>query len=250
MVEFTLMSDPIQDQRYHANLRFPFPAKGATPTPGEVASLVGEAIRVDDASANSSPAEPQPVVASTPADESGCMRPVRASNFPDGASATKEQMIATRQQVQAYNSAINSYLDCLKRVISAADNSTKPRLIQINNQAVDELQSVATCFNSQLTAFKSTGGGGGGAIASCSIIEEASGSGAPLASAANAPQSPPAAAVPTETQTKTISIGQTRDQVIAVFGVPTKIVQLGKKEIDYFPDMKVTFVGNKVIDVN
>jgi hypothetical protein len=55
------------------------------------------------------------------------------------------------------------------------------------------------------------------------------------------------AAAPTET--KTIAIGQTRDQVVAMFGVPSKIVQLGAKEIDIFPDMKVTFVQNKVVDV-
>jgi hypothetical protein len=56
-----------------------------------------------------------------------------------------------------------------------------------------------------------------------------------------------AAAAPAET--KTIAIGQTRDQVVAMFGVPSKIVQLGAKEIDIFPDMKVTFVQNKVVDV-
>ena len=50
-------------------------------------------------------------------------------------------------------------------------------------------------------------------------------------------------------ETKTIALGQTRDQVVAMFGVPTKIVQLGTKEIDIFPDMKVTFVQNKVVDV-
>jgi hypothetical protein len=50
-------------------------------------------------------------------------------------------------------------------------------------------------------------------------------------------------------QTKTIAIGQTRDEVIAQFGVPSKVVQLGKKEIDVFSDMKVTFVENKVVDV-
>jgi hypothetical protein len=48
---------------------------------------------------------------------------------------------------------------------------------------------------------------------------------------------------------KTIALGQTRDQVVAMFGVPSKIVQLGAKEIDIFPDMKVTFVQNKVVDV-
>lgn len=49
--------------------------------------------------------------------------------------------------------------------------------------------------------------------------------------------------------TKTIAVGQTRDEVIAMFGVPSKVVQLGAKEIDFFPDMKVTFVKNKVANV-
>jgi hypothetical protein len=55
----------------------------------------------------------------------------------------------------------------------------------------------------------------------------------------------PAAAAPT----KTIAVGQTRDEVIANFGVPTKVVQLGAKEIDFFSDMKVTFIKNKVTNV-
>jgi hypothetical protein len=63
----------------------------------------------------------------------------------------------------------------------------------------------------------------------------------------NASSQQGAAAAPA--QTKTIAIGQTRDQVIAMFGVPSKVVQLGKKEIDIFPDMKVTFVQSKVVDV-
>jgi hypothetical protein len=54
---------------------------------------------------------------------------------------------------------------------------------------------------------------------------------------------------PAPAETKTIAVGQTRDQVIAMFGVPSKVVQLGTKEMDYFPDMKVTFVKNKVTDV-
>jgi hypothetical protein len=54
---------------------------------------------------------------------------------------------------------------------------------------------------------------------------------------------------PAATPTKTIALGQTRDQVIAAFGVPAKVVQLGSKEIDFFPDMKVTFVQNKVTNV-
>jgi hypothetical protein len=37
--------------------------------------------------------------------------------------------------------------------------------------------------------------------------------------------------------------------VIASLGQPQKIVQLGAKEIDYYPDMKVTFLNGKVSDV-
>ena len=47
----------------------------------------------------------------------------------------------------------------------------------------------------------------------------------------------------------TISLGQTRDQVVALFGQPTRVIKLGAKEIDVYKDMKVTFVNNKVTDV-
>jgi hypothetical protein len=60
---------------------------------------------------------------------------------------------------------------------------------------------------------------------------------------------PAAAPAAAPAPTKTIALGQSRDEVIAMFGVPTKVVQLGAKEIDFFPDMKVTFVKNKVTNV-
>ena len=62
-----------------------------------------------------------------------------------------------------------------------------------------------------------------------------------------APPPPPADTPPPAP--KTIALHQTKDQVLANFGPPTKIVNLGTKEIDYYPDMKVTFVNNKVTDV-
>jgi hypothetical protein len=62
-----------------------------------------------------------------------------------------------------------------------------------------------------------------------------------------APPPPPADAPPP--QPKTVALGQTKDQVIAIFGQPTRIANLGTKEIDYYPDMKVTFVKGKVSDV-
>jgi hypothetical protein len=57
---------------------------------------------------------------------------------------------------------------------------------------------------------------------------------------ADEPQAPP----------KTLKIGQSKDDVIANFGQPEKVVKLGTKEIYYYKDLgKVTFVNGKVTDV-
>jgi hypothetical protein len=50
-------------------------------------------------------------------------------------------------------------------------------------------------------------------------------------------------------QPKTITLGMTKEQVVAIFGQPKSIANLGTKEIDNYPDMKVTFVKGKVADV-
>jgi hypothetical protein len=69
----------------------------------------------------------------------------------------------------------------------------------------------------------------------------------PATMAPIAPPPPPADAPPA--QPKTIALKQTKEQVVAILGPPTKVVNLGSKEIDIYPDMKVTFVNNKVTDV-
>jgi hypothetical protein len=48
--------------------------------------------------------------------------------------------------------------------------------------------------------------------------------------------------------TKTVALGQTKDQVVATLGQPQKAAAVGSKEIYYYPDMKVTFVNGKVTD--
>jgi hypothetical protein len=60
--------------------------------------------------------------------------------------------------------------------------------------------------------------------------------------AAPAQQAPPA-------QPQSIDKGSTEDQVIAAFGQPDKIVNLGAKKLYIYKDMKITFVGGKVTDV-
>ncbi len=46
-----------------------------------------------------------------------------------------------------------------------------------------------------------------------------------------------------------IALGQTPAQVTASKGAPSQIVNLGRKQVYVYPDMKITFVGNKVSDV-
>jgi hypothetical protein len=78
------------------------------------------------------------------------------------------------------------------------------------------------------------------------VIKTDAGSGTSEPEQQQAAADAPAAAPP---DTKTIALGQTKDQVVQSFGQPTKVVQLGKKEIDYYTDMKVTFTNNKVTNV-
>jgi hypothetical protein len=48
---------------------------------------------------------------------------------------------------------------------------------------------------------------------------------------------------------KTIALGQTFDEVTSILGPPKSIVDLGPKKIYVYPDMKITFNGGKVSDV-
>jgi hypothetical protein len=46
-----------------------------------------------------------------------------------------------------------------------------------------------------------------------------------------------------------VELGQTIDQVVAALGPPEKKVNLGNKQIYVYKDLKVTFIGGKVADV-
>jgi hypothetical protein len=52
-----------------------------------------------------------------------------------------------------------------------------------------------------------------------------------------------------EAEPQTIQMGMTADQVQAAMGKPTKMVNLGPKQIYVYKDLKVTFLNGKVVDV-
>lgn len=98
-----------------------------------------------------------------------CTYPRAPAAIPDGNTASKEEMIAAKNEVSRYNTEMNAYLDCLKLESDAAapkdgaklSKDEKARaeeqqkiLTQKNNSAVDELQAVVGKFNDQLKAYK------------------------------------------------------------------------------------------------
>jgi hypothetical protein len=48
---------------------------------------------------------------------------------------------------------------------------------------------------------------------------------------------------------KTVTVGQTREEVQAILGSPTKVAVVGAKEIEYYPDMKIILINGKVKDI-
>jgi hypothetical protein len=63
------------------------------------------------------------------------------------------------------------------------------------------------------------------------------------------PAAPPDQQQAQQTQTQSIEIGQTPDQVTAILGQPDKIVKLASKQIYVYKNLKVTFKDGKVSDV-
>ena len=64
-----------------------------------------------------------------------------------------------------------------------------------------------------------------------------------------APPDIPPPPPPSDAPPATIALKQTIEQVVAIMGQPTRIANLGTKQIYYYKDLKVTFTAGKVTDV-
>ncbi len=98
------------------------------------------------------------------------------------------------------------------------------------------------------------------AVSQIAQVISPEGGAAPAPPAEPAPPAPPVALPPiappppppdqAATPPPTLEKGQKRDDVLAAFGQPKKVVKVGStKEIDYYQDMKVTYVNGKVTNV-
>jgi len=101
--------------------------------------------------------------------QADCTYPREPATLPDGNTASKDEMIAAKNDVARYNNEMNAYLDCIKLEIQAVTpkdpsklskedkakvEEQEKMLTQKNNAAVDELQGVVGRFNEQLKIWK------------------------------------------------------------------------------------------------
>jgi len=95
----------------------------------------------------------------------GCDYPSKPGKFPDGNSASKDEMIATKKVVTQYTEDMKVYLDCLDK--EAADKlagmekatdkekaDVQKKADQKHDAAVTEMMGVTDGFNEQLRAWK------------------------------------------------------------------------------------------------
>ena len=78
--------------------------------------------------------------------------------IPDGATATREQMLAAQAEVKAYQAAMNEFVACIDSEADAAGEQApaefKSLMVERHNAAVAEMEGVADAFNVALRAFR------------------------------------------------------------------------------------------------
>ncbi|MDJ0916371.1 MAG: hypothetical protein QNJ05_01325 [Woeseiaceae bacterium] len=93
-----------------------------------------------------------------------CDYPARAK-IVSGATATKDEMVASQKSVKAYMAAMDEYLTCLdeeektaRAELAEADAQTLKERDEMHtkkhNAAVEEMEIVAAEFNEQVRAYK------------------------------------------------------------------------------------------------
>jgi hypothetical protein len=108
-----------------------------------------------------------------------CVYPKAPEKLPDGATATKEEMVAAQKLVQNYNDDIKAYQDCLKLEHDDQLKASEPKPDKMSkdqkaeydkmkaeldkveeqksNAAYDEAEALTKRFNEQIRAYNAKG---------------------------------------------------------------------------------------------
>ena len=113
------------------------------------------------------------LLAASVAAHAACVYPQAPQNFPNGATATKEEMLTAQMAVKAYSTEVQDvYLGCLEKeqndAIAALDSSDAEAYAQKkaaiedihakkHNAAVDELSAIAARWSDEIKAFNAKG---------------------------------------------------------------------------------------------
>ena len=113
------------------------------------------------------------LLAAGAAAQAACMYPQAPQKFPNGKTATKEEMLTAQQAVKTYSSEVQDvYLACLEKekndAIAALDQSDAEAYAQKkaaiedihakkHNAAVDELSAIAAHWSDEIKAFNLKG---------------------------------------------------------------------------------------------
>lgn len=101
--------------------------------------------------------------------QSACVYPQAPQTFADGATASKEEMLASQTTIKTYQAAVEqTYLPCLDKEksdslakLDAADETYEQKKVALeeihakkHNAALDELQAVADRWKEEITEYK------------------------------------------------------------------------------------------------
>ena len=101
--------------------------------------------------------------------QTACVYPQAPQTFPDGATASKEDLMAAQASIKTYQTAVEqTYLPCLEKEktdsiakLDAADEAYAQKKLSLeeihakkHNAALDELQSVADRWKEEITEYK------------------------------------------------------------------------------------------------
>jgi hypothetical protein len=225
-----LYSDPYNEIRYYGDLKIPFPNKKVVPFIEDALQMVADVLTV-------APAEDQ--AGRQPGDRNANHITIagqyststgsRLVLLPDG-SFTKSVGGGPGQGKYAVNG--------IQLTLTFAPSGFAEHYKIEGDDLVDVMAHVA---------WNRTGDAPKDALSNVPDV-------APAASAATevVPAPGPEIAPPPPPQDEpppSVTVGETRDEVIAAFGQPLKTAKIGVKEILYYKDMKVTLLHGKVTNV-
>ncbi len=79
----------------------------------------------------------------------GCVEPQAVPFVPDGATASRDDMLSAQKALISYNTVVAEYATCLEKRGGSASKQ---------NEAVEKLRIVANRFNAELRAFRKRSG--------------------------------------------------------------------------------------------